>query len=141
MHDIQLEFILNAPLESVYQAFTNSENIQKWFRPLGMTVQQAMVNAKENGQFSLTLSDVEHNQHKLFGCYSVMIENQTLHFSWQWLDEDLTTQVQLDFQNRTAGNTEVHLCHSGFIDEEDVTLHYQAWLDCFDELSIMLSSV
>lgn len=139
MSPLDLEVTFNAPLEKVYQAFVSPEVLQRWFSPLGMVVQQAMSNCAVDGKFVLKLMDNMNNIHTLEGVYLEMETNQKLVFTWQWLDEDHITKVAIDFSALGEHTTQIHLQHSEFPDEEDYHLHYQAWVDCLEKLSIELN--
>ncbi|UAA38626.1 SRPBCC domain-containing protein [Paraneptunicella aestuarii] len=141
MQHIHLELALNAKLEKVYHAFISPDMLQKWFNPLGMTVQQAMSNSIIDGQFRLLMTDPAGNQHILVGRYQEMKTNESLKFSWQWQDEPHQTQVVLAFSAINDSTTQLILDHGEFEDEEDFELHCQAWMDCLDQLSVLLGAV
>ena len=141
MQNIDLELTFNAKLDKVYHAFVSPELLQKWFCPLGMVVQQAMSNSKIDGQFRLILSDPMGNQHVLVGRYKEMKRNELLSFSWQWLDEEHSTNVVLHFKEIDEGTTQLTLHHGEFHDAEDFNLHCQAWVSCLEQLSIVLSTM
>ncbi|MCY7296671.1 SRPBCC family protein [Alteromonas sp. a30] len=141
MRPLILDVTLSIPLQTVYDAFISPELLQQWFRPLGMTVQQAMSNPTEEGKFVLRLSDDMNNIHTLEGYYLKVIPNQRLQFTWHWLDEDHKSQVEINFTEINEGTTQIQLKHSNFDDEEDYNLHYQAWIMCLEELSVVLGGL
>lgn len=140
MSPLDLEVTFNAPLEEVYNAFVSPEMLQRWFCPLGMVVQQAMSNSAVDGKFLIKLMDNLNNIHTLEGKYLEMMFNEKLVFTWQWLDEDHLTKVTITFSAMDEHTTLIHLVHSEFPDQEDYNLHYQAWVDCLEKLSLELSS-
>ena len=140
MQPLILEVTLNAPMEAVFEAFISPDMLQRWFCPLGMTVQQAMSNTAVNGKFLLRLSDTMGNIHSLEGVYLNVDKYENLSFTWHWLDEDHKSQVNIDFTELDAATTHIKICHSNFPDQEDFDLHYQAWITCLEKLSVELSN-
>lgn len=141
MRSLNLDVTFSKPLQTVYHAFISPELLQQWFRPLGMIVQQAMSNPTEKGKFYIRLSDNLDNIHTLEGYYLKVIQNEKLQFTWHWLDEDHKSQVEIDFSAVNSETTQIQLKHSNFNDDEDYNLHYQAWITCLEELSVVLSGV
>lgn len=138
MRPLNLDVTFSIPLKTVYHAFISPELLQQWFCPLGMTVQQAMSNPTEDGKFILRLSDDLNNIHTLEGYYLNVVANERLQFTWHWVDEDHKSQVEILFTEINEGTTQIQLKHSNFNDEEDYNLHYQAWIMCLEELSVVL---
>lgn len=140
MQPLTLEVTLSAPLSEVYNAFVSPEMLQRWFCPLGMVAQQVMSNSVIDGKFLLKLLDTLGNIHTLEGRYLKMEKDQKLAFTWQWLDEEHITEVDVVFTAMNDQTTQVKLVHTGFPDQEDFDLHYQAWVGCLEKLSIELSN-
>jgi uncharacterized protein YndB with AHSA1/START domain len=85
---VQLEILLSAPIEKVWNAWTDPNQIAKWFGsdPKGKVL-KAILNVRPGGLFEVTFKDSDQTEHTCFGTYSVVREFRNLEFSWAWKSE------------------------------------------------------
>jgi uncharacterized protein YndB with AHSA1/START domain len=85
---VQLEILLSAPLEKVWKAWTQPDQIAKWFGsdPDGKVL-KAILNVRPTGLFEITFMDSDQTEHTCFGVYSAVREFTNLEFSWNWKSE------------------------------------------------------
>lgn len=60
------------------------------------------------------------------GIFSEFAENEHLSYSWNWVDDDEVTQVDVTFQ-RCPDGTEIHITHSGFESSTSLSHHAAGW--------------
>ena len=130
-----------APVERVYAAWTDAEQIKRWFAPGDMTVPLAEADVREGGHYRVQMSgggsDCEF--HTTGGVYREVIPNQRLVFTWQWEGSELETLVTLKFKPLSANETELTLIHEGFDNEDTRDKHGQGWEGCLAKLEAFLA--
>ena len=129
-----------APVERVYAAWTDAEQIKRWFAPGTMSVPMAEADARQGGRYRVQMSEGDGDCafHTTGGVYREVIPNQRLVFTWQWEGSDLETLVTLEFKSLSANETELTLIHEGFDSEETRDKHRQGWGGCLAKLEAFL---
>ena len=127
---------INAPVEKVYEAWTNPQMIMQWFGPSPeMTAHNAQVDLKVGGEYSIHIKSPEDNSsHNVGGHYEEIVPNKKLVFSWKWEDGQETTQVTVEFHNEGDDKTLLTLTHRGFSEQEFADKHTQGWTGCLANL-------
>ncbi len=129
-----------APVERVYAAWTDAEQIKRWFAPGTMSVPMAEADARQGGRYRMQMSEGDGDCafHTTGGVYREVIPNQRLVFTWQWEGSDLETLVTLEFKSLSAHETELTLIPEGFDSEETRDKHGQGWDGCLAKLEAFL---
>ena len=141
MTESQIKLVLNkqinAPVEKVYEAWTNPQMIKQWFGPSPeMTSHNAQVDLKVGGGYSIHIKSPEDNSdHNVGGQYEEIVPNKKLVFSWKWEDGQETTQVTVEFQSESDNRTLLTLTHRGFSEQEFADKHNHGWTGCLTNLS------
>jgi uncharacterized protein YndB with AHSA1/START domain len=124
-----------APVEKLYAAWTDAEQMKRWFAPGKMTVPTAEADVRVGGRYRVQMSGGDDCEfHTTGGVYREVIPNQRLVFTWQWEGSDLETVVTLDFKSLSANETELTLTHEGFDGEATRDKHAQGWDGCLANL-------
>ena len=130
-----------APVERVYAAWTDAEQMKRWFAPGDMSVRQAESDVREGGRYRVQMlesgSDCEF--HTTGGVYREVVPNQRLVFTWQWEGSELETLVTLEFKALSANETQLTLTHEGFDNEDTRDKHGQGWGGCLANLETFLN--
>lgn len=130
-----------APVERVYAAWTDAEQMKRWFAPGDMTVPLAEADVREGGRYRVQMSegDGDCEFHTTGGVYREVTSNRRLVFTWQWEGSNLETLVTLEFKSLSANETELILTHEGFDNEETRDKHGQGWDGCLAKLAAFLA--
>lgn len=136
MQAIELTGTFSLSPEKMWDKWTLPELMMVWFKPGGMHVSQAMRDLRELGQYRFRFNAPDGSEQTLHGNFSQIKEKEMLAFSWQWQDEDHSTQVTVEFTATKTNSCDIKLTHKGFWDQEDRDLHEQAWLFCLENLSL-----
>lgn len=146
---IKLTKIYNAPIEKVWDAWTNPESMKQWFSPEGMTNPQISSELSVGGSYRNTMEgknmpDPKHNgQMTVGGTYLELEKPSKLVFTWLWEGapaDTHTTTVTVLFKKLDAAKTELTLIHSGFADDTMQKEHDIGWASTFNKLDRFLSS-
>ena len=126
---------INAPRDRVFAAWTQADQVKKWFGPGTCRVDEAQIDFKVGGRYSFKMNDTDHGDVEVAGIYKEIVDAEKLVFSWQWQTEPLSetgvSEVTVAFVDR-GDQTEVRLTHVGLISEEYAADHDKGWNGCFD---------
>jgi uncharacterized protein YndB with AHSA1/START domain len=126
---------LNAPLDRVWRALTDPEELARWFPD---RVDQAEIKPGVEGRFVW----------EKHGAYAFRLEavEPPRRLVWQWardaetsLDEGVTTKVEWILEPRSDGGTTLRLRESGFVRPEDHEANEMGWDAELKELVELLS--
>jgi uncharacterized protein YndB with AHSA1/START domain len=87
-NSVHIEKIFDAPVELVWQTWTEPELLKLWFGsdPNG-TVQKAELDLKVGGHYEIIFKDSDLSEHYCNGTFIEIKEKQKLVFSWEWKSE------------------------------------------------------
>lgn len=145
MNDSVIELIINkdinAPVENVFQAWTQPELMKQWFAPGDvMKVANAEVDLKVGGTYLIHMHDPDENaDHIVSGTYEEIIPNKKIVFNWMWKEGVDRTQVTIEFQALNEGETRLTLIHRGFSQQEFADKHNMGWNGCLANLEKYLT--
>ncbi len=124
-----------APVEAVFQAWTQPELMKQWFAPGAMTVPNAEVDLTVGGNYLVHMHDAEENSdHIVSGTYEEIIPNEKIVFNWMWKDGVDRTQVIIELQAKGENHTLLTLTHRGFSQQEFADKHTMGWHGCLASL-------
>lgn len=83
------------------------------------------VDARIGGHYRLIIDTLEFKT-SAEGIFSAVEPNQRVTYSWQWLDADEVTTIDVRFSAVDDG-TRIDLVHDGFTDEESRANHDPGW--------------
>ncbi|MCZ6532249.1 MAG: SRPBCC domain-containing protein [SAR324 cluster bacterium] len=130
-----------APPERVYKAWTDLEELKKWFGPKGTTVPEAELDLRVGGRYRITIVESD-GTHIVGGEYQEISPPHRLVFTWKWEHEpedSPATLVTVEFVARDYG-TELMLTHERFPSADVRDLHDQGWSGCLDGLAEALAA-
>jgi uncharacterized protein YndB with AHSA1/START domain len=112
----------DAPCESVFRAWTDPLEFQRWFRP-----SQLIMNPVVDGLFWFEM-DVGGAGVAHYGRYTCVDEPYRVEFTWMSLGTSgWETTVAIDILPVDGGGSEVRITHSGVPDDEMGRGHEEGW--------------
>ncbi|MBT3274135.1 MAG: metalloregulator ArsR/SmtB family transcription factor [Spirochaetales bacterium] len=122
---------INAPIEKVYSAWTDSASMAKWFTPMDNMSARVKATFEKGSSYSIAMimeggQELEHT-----GEYLEVTANKLLKFSWN-SPEFKDSTVTVGFEEKDGG-TLVTLTHEGLPTEESRNNHEGGWtyiLEC-----------
>jgi uncharacterized protein YndB with AHSA1/START domain len=135
-----IDKIIHAPIEKVFDAWLNPRMLSKFMRGLpDMAETDVEIDAREGGHFTFLMhlgdEKIPHT-----GKYLEISRPDKLVFTWesQYSVVDNST-VTLNFTKIDDNRTNISLAHVKFIDEEARSGHEEGWSNVLDKLNEVMS--
>ncbi|HKM62175.1 MAG TPA: SRPBCC domain-containing protein [Acidisphaera sp.] len=123
----------------VYAAWTQPEQMVRWWGPDAGPVLSAEADPCPGGRFRVVFLTLDGEQHDCRGVYREVEPERRLVFTWHWVTtperESLVT-VEL---RPAADGTELTLTHAQFHDEAVRDAHRAGWIGTLDKLAALFA--
>lgn len=139
-----------APVDRIWKAWTDAEEMKKWWGPENFTTPVASIDLKEGGKYLYCMRSPEGKDFWVTGVYREIVPNRKLVFTdnfanadgnivppseygmtGDWSDEMLVT---VTFEE-TDGKTRMTLVHEGLPEGEIKEMTGSGWSTSFDKLA------
>ncbi|MDQ3987544.1 MAG: SRPBCC domain-containing protein [Actinomycetota bacterium] len=136
---------IKAPRERVFAAWTDPEEIPRWFGAPGNDFPAVEVDLRVGGGYRFVMQAPGGFELALAGTYLEVEPPNRLVYSFGW-DRDLPfpggeqmreTRVTVEFLDRGA-ETEIVLTHEGFPNDDSAAFHDAGWTVSLDRLSTLV---
>lgn len=140
---LTLEKVFEAPLELVWEAWTTSEHIVKWWAPQGMDLKVLEHDFRVGGKWKYAMPMPDGNEFISEGTYKEIIEMEKIITSADF--RPMTENVELHaYFERQGDQTKftfsvVHETEEYCKQQEEMGF-YNGWASAFDRLEILLLS-
>ena len=139
MNALKISRTIRADRESVWQAWTQPEQVEKWSCPVPGGVRGFEHDLRVGGSYTLAM-EVEGKAHTAFGRYREVDPPSRLVYTWDWKEAPMgETLVTVEFEERD-GATVVTLTHEGFPEAAIKESHVQGWTACLDHFEALLDA-
>jgi uncharacterized protein YndB with AHSA1/START domain len=134
-----------APRERVFQAWTDAEQLQRWFFPSvdGDAVPQAEVDLRVGGRYRITMHAPDGNITAMVGgTYHEVHPPEKLVFSWVWEapePEASETLVTVEL-HEVQGETEIIVTHEHVLDPTTPQNHTVGWNCSLERLTQLVEA-
>lgn len=104
---------IHAPRERVFRAWTDPEELRKWWGPGLFTTPSAEVDLRQGGAYRLVMQPADGDPLLLTGTFLEVVPPERLVYTWRWeigvpdLQDSLVT---VEFRD-VGGSTEIALTH------------------------------
>lgn len=132
---LTIQKTIAAPVERVFEAWTDPNIIAKWFAPGNMTIPEATAEAKVGGRYRIVMQEDNGEQYITGGEYKEVVENELIICSWKWEHSEFDTLLTVNFRAIDDSTTEIDLLHEQFPDEERKDSHIDGWTKCLNNLA------
>lgn len=143
--DIELVIVrrLKAPLDLVWKAITDPDQINQWCAPGGFTIQHHRGELEVGQPWSMAMTMENGYSMEMGGEFTHIISGQRLSFTHRWKNEDgsfkPTTQIDYHLTEKD-GMTTLTFVQTGFWSEEARAAHLGGWSNTFHNLAVMVGS-
>ena len=139
---LEIKRVLPAAPSVVFTAFSDPNELAKWWGPQGFTIPRLKFDPRVGGPYRIEMQPPEGDAFLLIGEFRDVDPPRHLVYTFIWEDpdpDDIENQVGLSFHD-LGGSTEVDLVQAPFNTEARRTLHRDGWTDSFDKLEQLLSA-
>lgn len=134
LKSLQLRRLIPASPERVFHAWTNPDELQKWWGPKDVRCVSAEVELREGGQYRIANELPDGQILWIRGEFNVIEKPRLLTYTWIVGTANPTTErVSVRFEPHEIG-TEVILTHELIITTALRDQHQQGWAGCMDGL-------
>jgi uncharacterized protein YndB with AHSA1/START domain len=138
---LRLEKLLRAPPERVFGAFTDAEQLRRWWGPFGFTVASLQFDAAEGTDYRITMQPPEGDVFHIRGTFRAVAAPRRLSYTFIYEEpdpDDQETLVTLTFDPNDAG-TRLVLDQAPFKTAARLELHRDGWTDTLERLEQSLT--
>ena len=146
---LEIKRLIKAPRELVFAAWTDPEQLKKWFGPdEDFVVPLAKVDLRVGGKYRIQMKRSDGEFHTAVGTYREVEPPKRLVFTWAWEKdgsepdfgevEPTEMLVALEFFPRDK-QTELVLTQEKFASVESRDRHEHGWSACLDKLEKLFS--
>ncbi|MDH3713021.1 MAG: SRPBCC domain-containing protein [Gammaproteobacteria bacterium] len=135
---LQLTRYYPHPRERVFAAWTQPEQLVKWWGPESVHIAHWKFDVRVNGSWETTMRNQDGSEFFVSGKYLELTPPSRLAFSWAWTNDGERgheTTVTVEFNKKNNG-TELTLTQELFETNDARDLHNEGWsssLDCLAE--------
>jgi len=132
---------LNARPEKVYAAWTNPEEIARWFGPASVKAgtERASIDARVGGRYRVSFVTEGGEHHEVGGVYREIVPNQLLVFSWAWHSTPERESLVTVSLRPDGDGTLLTLTHEQLFDSVARDGHERGWNGALDKLRNFLA--
>jgi uncharacterized protein YndB with AHSA1/START domain len=139
---LRLTRVLRAPPSVVFGAFSDPDELAKWWGPRGFRTPSLELRARVGERYRIEMQPPAGERFFLTGEVSDIDPPSRLAFTFVWEQpnpDDVETQVGLSLRD-LGESTEVEFTQGVFKTEERRALHHDGWSDSFDKLERLISA-
>jgi len=139
---LELERVLRGPPALVFEAFSDPNELKRWWGPKGFTTPSLKFQARVGESYRIEMQPPEGDPFYLAGEFREVDPPHRLAYTFVWEDpdpDDVETLVVLSFCDLGEA-TEVSLAQGPFKTEARRALHSDGWSDSFDKLERLISA-
>jgi uncharacterized protein YndB with AHSA1/START domain len=139
---LEMKRVLPAARSVVFGAFSNPNELAKWWGPEGFTTPRLEFQARVGKSYRIEMQPPEGDPFYLTGEFREVDPPARLAYTFVWEDpdpDDVETLVALSFRD-LGGSTEVAFTQGPFKIEARRALHRDGWTDSFDKLERLISA-
>lgn len=131
--------ILDAPPEVVFKAWTDPEQVVKWWGPKGFTVPFCEMDVRVGGAWRMCMRSAEGVDYWHHGTFREVVKPRRLVFTHWWEEENTyETLITVTFDDQ-GGKTKMAFEHGVFKSVETRDSHAEGWSECFDNLAALVA--
>ncbi len=133
----ELRRTFSAPRGKVFRAWTDPEELKRWWGPDGYATPSAEVDLRVGGMYRLGMKKLPDGQiFYLTGTYREVRPPERLVYTWRWEAEPELGETLVTVEFRDLGDaTEVVVTHELFLSEKARQDHRKGWSGCLDRLA------
>jgi len=136
---VRLERTYAAPVEAVFDAWTNPEVMRRWWKADPEQEVTIAADVRVGGDYRLGIRRPDGEEMAVRGTYREVSRPDRLVYSWAWEGTgpyaDHESEVAVTFREDEAGRTTVVIEHAGLLDESSRANHARGWNGVLDSFA------
>ena len=139
---LELNRALPAPAARVFAAFTDPNELARWWGPKGFSIPSVQFDPHPGESYRIEMQPPEGDPFYLAGEFRAVHPPTRLAFTFRWEDPDPDdTETLVDLVFRDVGeSTEVAFTQGPFQTDARRALHRDGWTDSFNKLDELLAT-
>jgi uncharacterized protein YndB with AHSA1/START domain len=133
---------IEAPREEVFRAWTDPEQLRRWWGPGEFTCPEAEVDLRPGGTYRLVMQPTAGDPFVLGGTFREVEAPERLVYTWRWetgpAADGSESLVRVEFHDR-GDTTELVLVHSGFPPGHGPAPYQMGWEGGLVKLEALMS--
>jgi uncharacterized protein YndB with AHSA1/START domain len=134
----------NVPVEVVYQAWTQPEQLKQWWKPMNSQLLEVKNELQPGGSIEYRFSREGAEDFVIRGNYKEIEENSRLVYTWKWELTDAGLEpseyvLTLQFISQDNGSR-LEIQQESTADQESIQPHKEGWTQALDALAEFLSN-
>lgn len=140
---LHVKRVFAAAREQVFQAWTDTEALKRWWGPPGYATPTASVDLRVGGAYRLGMRKLPDGEiFYLSGLFREVRRPERLVYTWRWEAEPEMGETLVTVEFRAfVGSTEVVVTHELFPSEKARGDHDRGWNGCLDRLADLLATM
>jgi uncharacterized protein YndB with AHSA1/START domain len=140
----------NAPIDQVFEAWTDPEKLKHWYAPEGCTIDYIFIEIKEGGRFHYRINHPTHGSSWVIGRYTEILHPEKLTYTIQLSNENGDVlnpndaksagwpgEILITVTFESEGSQTKATIHEAVPEEKArKTGAYQGWIEMFDKLDL-----
>jgi uncharacterized protein YndB with AHSA1/START domain len=129
----------SAPVEKLFEAWNNLEQLKQWWKPMGYTLQEVINDLAVGGTVRYVF---EGDKLVIDGKYEEVKENEKLVYTWNWQFPDSPEKngdykLVVQFASRENGS-ELNITQQNLKSDEGIHPNEEGWDKALEELETFL---
>jgi uncharacterized protein YndB with AHSA1/START domain len=91
---LRFERVVDAPRERVFEAWTEPQQMMRWWAPSGFSATFCAIDLRPHGRWSICMQAPDGSEQWTHGVYQQVCAPETLVLSLTWQEESMTTPLE-----------------------------------------------
>jgi uncharacterized protein YndB with AHSA1/START domain len=139
--EVRIERVIDAPRDAVFRAWTDPEELRRWWGPGEFATRHAEIDLRPGGDYLLVIQASGGDPMHLAGTFREVVPPERLVYSWRWVRgwaDPAESIVTVEFED-LGERTRVVLVHDGLHDSPDPDGYRMGWESGLDKLAATIS--
>ena len=140
--ELTVSRVIHAPRDEVFRAWTDPEEIKRWFGPGEFHTPEAEVDLRPGGAYRFLMQAPDGNSMPVIGTYEEIDPPARLVYTWQFDVEGMREEaslVSVEFRDAGDERTEVVITHSRYPESHTAEPYRMGWEGGLDKVEAMFT--